>query len=369
MALLFACEQGIPGTDSLDTVNVLAGGFFVGHKGWRSLQLRPRGAGKFCYCGYQPSTVSAGYRAFWGHPVPDRMHPQTGRTGLRGAAVGTLVLSRCPGRPAINPFAAEVAASCRISEYLLRYRGIELKVVCVAVDAAAENNWLMGQALDRVQPSRVPALIGGDFNDDPCLQPLWPVFQQAGYVELGAFAKAAFALDLPNTCKSATRFDTMLVQQVLLPFIVHADVLSSAHIFDSHAPMRLHLRLPGEAPPLTTWRLPQSWTSSAVGAERFSANYGVKAAPVRLAWEHSDDMDGKLRSWSAVVEDAVSHSLEPGVGDTGVRPPSVTSQIPFRNFAKSPLRCPEQAGMVTRSPVLKPPRSLLDRVYGRLDGC
>ena len=50
-------------------------------------------------------------------------------------------------------------------------------------------------------------------------------------MELGRFAKEALALELPNTCKEATRFDTMLVPPQLLQFVVYADVMKDAHIF------------------------------------------------------------------------------------------------------------------------------------------
>ena len=230
--------------------------------------------------------------------------------------MGTLVLSKSPGRSGIDQFAPEVLSTCRISECFLRCRGIEIKILTLygwpkcAVDAAAKNNWLLAQAFNRIQTSRVPALVGGDFNDCPLHHPIWSSFAQAGYVELGQFAEEALSLELPNTCKEATRFDTMLVPPQLLQFVVHADVMRHAHVFDSHAPMRLYLRIPGSPPLQSAWRLPRPWSALCVDAGLLDTEYRAQATPVRPAWQgQSNDVDGKLRTWSAVVEESVSAAL------------------------------------------------------------
>ena len=263
-----------------------------------------------------PELRSVGYRPFWGPPVPERIHPLTGRIGLRGAAVGTAVFTRAPGRPAIDTFEPEVASSCRISECFVRCCGLELKIVTVygwpqcAMDAAAKNNWLLGQAYSRVQTSRIPALVGGDMNSDPTSHDAWALFAQAGYVELHSFAREALALHLPPTCKSATSFDTMLIPPALLAYVAHAEVLSQSHIFDSHSPVRLHLRMPGIRPQKFHWQLPCPWRSLHLPPDKLAQQYAVAVSPVRPALcAPVDDMDSKLRVWSLATEEAVSATL------------------------------------------------------------
>ena len=297
-----------------------------------------------------PKCRLIGYRPFWGPPVPERIHPLTGKLGLRGAAVGTALFTRVPGRPAVDPFVDEVASSCRISECFVTCAGLEIKFITVyggpqcAIDASAKNNWLLAQAYCRIQTSKIPAIVGGDFNSDPTAHPVWASFCQAGYVELGQFAREALATELPPTCKSSTRFDTMLVPSSLLPYVERADVMSQSHIFDSHSPMRLQLRVPGSRPLKYQWQLPCSWAPLAVPADLVAARYLEFSKPVRSAFKvDMDDMSNKLQVWSLVNEAAVSRAL---AGECRVNPQCRTPpmrQLParFRGRCKPRHRTPQ----------------------------
>ena len=335
-----------------DEVNAFALGYFGGRKGRRSLPPGPPGSASFVIAVINPTTIlhkedclvqvsadvimasetaataqvqkimspkckQIGYRPFWGPPVPERIHPLTGKLGLRGAAVGTALFTRVPGRPAVDPFADEVLSSCRISECFVTFAGLEIKCITVygwpqcAIDASAKNNWLLAQAYCRIQTSKIPAIVGGDLNSDPTAHPVWASYSQAGYVELGQFARAALATELPPTCKSSTRFDTMLIPAALLPYVEQADVMSQSHIFDSHSPMRLFLRVPAVRPVKHQWQIPCPWAPLSVPPELVAARYSELSKPVRSALAADvDDMANKLQVWSLITEEAVSQALD-----------------------------------------------------------
>ena len=274
---------------------------------------RVTGSGNRCHfgCAKVNAPATCGIKGVLGPPCPDRVHPVTGRVGLRGAAVGTAVFTKVPGRPPIDPFCPGVSATSRISEAFVRLGPLEIKVISLygwpacLPDAAAKNNWLLGQALDRVHTSRVPALLGGDLNHCPFSSPIWQEFARLGYHELGQFADV-----LPPTCKGSTRFDTFLIPPSLLPFVRHADVLNARHIFDAHAPMRLHLEVPGVPALPRAWRLPKPFAHVGVEASSLAAAYGQVSDPVRpVLLDHASDISSRLKLWSATVESAADRAI------------------------------------------------------------
>ena len=200
----------------------------------------------------------------------------------------------------------------------VRVRDLEIKCITVyglprcLPEASAKNNLLLAWAYQRATVSCVPALIGGDWNTDPCQLPAWSSFASRGWVELGNFAQVAHGIFLPPTCKQATRFDTFLVPPSLIQYFQGADVLSDAQMFDSHAPMRLHLRPPGRSSPRWMWPLPRPYSEVLRAPVLPSSSYEVAASPVRPAFlpEVSETRCGdKLRLWSATVEKAVDGAV------------------------------------------------------------
>ena len=259
-----------------------------------------------------------GYRCMWGAPTADRYHKDSGQPMLRSFAQGVAAFSSVPCRPPLHPLPDELFASCRITECFVRVQTLDIKVIVIygvprcLPDAAAQNNRLLSWAYQRATVSCVPAIIGGDFNDLPQSLPAWESFACRGWVELGEFASAAHGLELPCTCKGATRFDTFLLPPVLLQFFHGADVLQDAHLFDSHSPMRLHLRLPGAQVPRWIWPLPKDFTDILAGSAGLDSNYQRQALAVRAAFapdvpEHQDG--NKVRLWAATVEEAVHATI------------------------------------------------------------
>ena len=260
----------------------------------------------------------SGFRCLWGHPTETRHHACSGKAMLRSYALGVAVFSKLPCRPAVQPLPKQLALSCRISECFVRLHCLEVKVISIygvprcLPEAAAKNNLLLAWALQRATISCVPALVAGDFNTCPTDLPAWQAFQGLGWVELGAFAAQVHDIHLPCTCKGATRFDTFLLLPSIFQFFSSADVIAEEHLFDSHAPMRLHLRMPGQTPSKWIWPLPRTFDGLMLDSTSLSRSYNQVVAPLKaaLSAQTSEQQEGdKLRLWSVAVEEAVSRVI------------------------------------------------------------
>ena len=157
-----------------------------------------------------------GFTCHWSQPVPEQVQAKSGEC-RRGLSIGTAIFSKLPSRMSLQAFQPEQAASCRINECFVRIGPMEIKVIAIygwpmsTPEASARNNLLIAWAYERATSSRVPALIGGDFNVLPQNLPVWQSFEQQGWVEAGHFMQRAFQVNLPPTCKGATRHDTFVI--------------------------------------------------------------------------------------------------------------------------------------------------------------
>ena len=259
-----------------------------------------------------------GFRCMWGAPTADRFHNTTGQHMLRSYAQGVAAFSRLPCRPPLHPLADDLLASCRITECFVRVQALDIKLIVIygvprcLPDAAQHNDHLLSWAYQRASISCVPTIIGGDFNTLPQDLPAWESFANRGWVELGEFATSAHGLELPCTCKGATRFDTFLLPPSLLQFFHGADVLEDCHLFDSHSPMRLHLRVPSAVVPRWIWPCPKDFTTIVRDCAQLEQNYLVQSASVRTAFSDSvpEAKDGdKIRLWAHTIEEAVHSTI------------------------------------------------------------
>ena len=167
--------------------------------------------------GANPQFRGRGYTAHWGSPVPERYHPSTGRPSRRQTALGTAIFSQLPSRGPVTALSPEMYSSCRISEAFVRLPTAEIRLLAAygvpscLPQASERNNLLLTWLFERATASSLPCLIAGDFNTLPSALPAWRNFAALGWSELGEFAQQALGVDLPNTCKEATRFDTFLL--------------------------------------------------------------------------------------------------------------------------------------------------------------
>ena len=184
------------------------------------------------------------FRCHWGPPVPDRVNADTGRVGMRGAALGTATFSALPSRSSLEDLPDFMSSSCRISESFIRLFNFEVRIIALygfpqcLPDAALKNNLLLSWAHQRATGSRIPTLVAGDLNAPVQSLFVWASFQQLGWVELHDFMLQAYQLRLPPTCRSATHNDTFLISSELLPYVAGADVYQPA-LFNSACTSRV----------------------------------------------------------------------------------------------------------------------------------
>ena len=104
------------------------------------------------------------FRCHWGPPVPDRVNADTGRVGMRGAALGTAIFSALPSRSSLEDLPDFMSSSCRISESFVRLSNFEVRIIALygfpqcLPDAALKNNLLLSWAHQRATGSRIPNL-------------------------------------------------------------------------------------------------------------------------------------------------------------------------------------------------------------------
>ena len=208
---------------------------------------------------------SHGLLVVWGDPVAPHETTRDGPASLRGHASGVAI--PCTGevhRP-VPQIPAAMLATTGLVEAMVRFGPIEMRVIALygwprnSRDHKDRNQALLEMALQRVQTSGVPTLLGGDLNADVTELPVWEQFRTLTYVEAFTFASDRLQVSLPPTCKGSTRHDTFLIPSFLQPLVCKAEVLDTDHLFDAHSPMVLTCALPHAYPARLQWNLPQSW--------------------------------------------------------------------------------------------------------------
>ena len=275
-----------------------------------------------------PQFRSRGYTAHWGSPVPTRYHPVYGTPSKRGAALGTAVFSKLPSRGPLEPMQPEAYSSCRITEAFVRLPCMEIRVLAAygiprcLPQANERNNLLLTWLHERATSSSVPCLIAGDFNCQPTTLPAWQAFASRGWCELGTFVRDTQQVDLPPTCKEATRFDTFLLPPSLQQYVHEARVLRPSP-FDSHNPMLLTLQVPGQTWTPWIWRLPCSWSPFDPPQPEVRKAYCQHDRSLPVLSSASASLGAKLLKWSQNVESSVDAALRARVQESPQDLPSM----------------------------------------------
>ena len=232
-----------------------------------------------------------GFRSFFSSPVPPLMHDAVEAQSVRGVASGVAILARTPARPALSAFSEEACATSRILETFCRIGALEVRSICVYglpschADAAHVNNFLLQTACERVQSSAVPAIVAGDWNCAVQHLPAFADFQRLGFMEAFAAAQCRLGLHLPPTCKAATRNDTALLAPALVEMLMDAQVLTDAHLFDSHSPLLLDFAMPVQLPCYRRWALPRTWSELDFSQDAFAQAYDASVPSVTATIE------------------------------------------------------------------------------------
>ena len=270
---------------------------------------------------------AAGFQTHFGAPVSAHGRDAETQTALRGLAGGVAIVARLPSRPSPAKCKPPLEFTSRIVEAMVRFGAMEVRCVCLYgvpqshPEASHLNDILLRSAWERLVQNKIPSLILGDFNVDVCSLPTWSNFEGLGYVEAFRAAKAKFGIELPPTCKQATRFDTALMAPVLTELLTSAQVMVDCHAFDAHSPLMLEFAIPPQLPKLHRWSLPKPWTDFAVPSGAFAEAYSAHSAQVEDVIAHvqtREELTGAFQVWVSAVEGAIGEALKaqtmPGTG-------------------------------------------------------
>ncbi|CAE7477234.1 unnamed protein product, partial [Symbiodinium pilosum] len=191
-------------------------------------------------------------------------------------------------------------------------------------------------ALQRVQQSGIPTVIGGDFNMDVAALPAWECLRALGYVEAFQFAADRLARTLPATCRHSTKNDNVLIPPFLQPLLQRADVLTEAHLFDSHAPLLLTFSVPYAYPAVLHWKLPRTWANLQPKQADVAAAY-ASHQPLVLqqvcSCTTTIQLQAALQHWAQCVEWSVDTALAAAHQQVGVKPPNGGGSVSRKRFA------------------------------------
>ena len=297
------------------------------------------------------------YQVFYSSPVPPHGQDADPRSAVRGLAGGTALATRLPARASPSPFEPPVAQTTRVVEAFVRFGCLEVR--CLSVygvpsshrDAAELNTLLLETVLRRASQNKIPTLVLGDMNVDVTSLPVWHRFVQLGFSEAFQVATARFGVELPPTCKNATRYDTALMQPPLVDMLVQAQVLTASHIFDSHAPLLLDFKVPAKMPVLHRWALPRPWTDFAFSRQTFAEAYQAREQEVVDAIssvQGGADPSGAFRTWAAALEASVDVAIQVAGVSTPAGPVRQGLPRSHRGRCRSVKRVPRDVTQAAR---------------------
>ena len=141
--------------------------------------------------------------------------------------------------------------------------------------------------------------------------PCWSGFQDAGVTELHSLYRAKHRDSLPNTCKGATAWDSVLMCSVMSGLWSHAEVDQQSHMFDAHDPVRITFKLPLQQPAVHCWRLPVSWAELKPPPDLVDKHYAALLAK-RAVRQRSpaQDLPAAFHQWGRDWEQAVHLALQ-----------------------------------------------------------
>ena len=259
-----------------------------------------------------------GFSVVWGHPVQSHDSAASQEQSLRGHAAGVAIVSSGQAHLPVPQMPTKMLATQRLVEAMIRFGPIEIRSIAVygfprnRSGYLEQNQLLLNMALQRVQVSGVPTVIGGDFNRDITELPAWDSLRALGYVEAFQFAADRLAKILPATCRNSTKHDTVLLPPFLQPLLQRADVLVDAHLFDSHAPMLLTFAMPYAYPALLHWKLPRTWADLQPEPQEVAKAYSTHQ-PLVLQQigdcANPADLQTALQQWAQTVEWSVDAAI------------------------------------------------------------
>ena len=294
-----------------------------------------------------------GNRCFWSPPVASHSTGSRAQPSRRGHAAGTAVMARVRSHALFEPVPDVLLDSQRYAEACVKVGALSVHVASVygfpanRPQAGDLNHDLLASVLQHLGRSRLPVLLGGDFNCDVRSLPVWRSFQEAGFQELHSLFEQLSGRRLPPTCRESTSWDTMLLSPPLVKLFINAWVESNSALFDSHSPVIATFKAPGSLLVLRRWRLPVPWTELRPDPHQVSTSYAMlsQARPCGLECLAAESLDSAFQQWASDWEEAVhlalraSHHADPAKQPSNGLPRKCRGrcQPRTRSYCLSPL--------------------------------
>ena len=265
-----------------------------------------------------PIVHQKGFRPFWSAPVMSRQVFEFDRPAYRGESIGTCCLTNLPSRVCPVKFPDDLVASCRVSSCIIRMGALDVLVISIygltgsSLEAKKANDYLLASIFQYMTSTKLPTLIGGDFNIRPEQLASWNLFQQLGYQDAFEIFRAKFGYQLPPTCNGKTYNDTLLIPPILQGLMVDVQILQDC-IFDSHSPMLVTFDMPQQRPSVFKWNMPRSWKELNIPESLVHSNYikvVQKSNLIQRIHDDKQEFDETILFWSQLCEKAVESALK-----------------------------------------------------------
>ena len=283
-----------------------------------------------CYCLAETSATEAiqktmthefrqkGFRPFWSNAVGSRQIFEFDRPAFRGESSGTCCLTCLPSRDCSISFPEDILNSCRISSGIVRMGALDIQVVSVYFltgsipEARKANDYLLASIYEFICLSKIPTIVGGDFNIRPEKLESWKCFEALGYIDAFSFCEKRWGFELPPTCNHRTRNDTLLIPKILQEYITDIEVLQNQS-FDKHCPIVVSFLLSAERPCAFQWKTPCSWKDLNIPASMVQSEYekmAQKNSILNQIGSADNSFDYLIHLWSTTCESAVDKAIQ-----------------------------------------------------------
>lgn len=248
-----------------------------------------------------------GYNTIWGQPAPRQQKREALDDGLRGAPTGVSMHSKFPIRSSNLSKDSDWYFSGRLLHGFIQIGLFTIQLVVLYglpschAGSKADTNDLLQEAIDCVRQSNYPWIIAGDLNHPPDSLSAFEHVRDQGSTTVAHLYKLAEGVEIPPTFKTSTRNDVAILAPELVGKVQRVWV-DQQQWLPGHNPLMFCMTVPGEAPTIQYWPLPQSWLPLDLDANQLQEEYAANSM-VSCGEE-------PLRQWSKAVEHAVDRVMQ-----------------------------------------------------------
>ena len=308
-----------------------------------------------------------GFTPYFSAPCTVKRDTVLSRPSLRGEAYGSMVLSSIPCRKFRERIDPIIWESGRISFSILRIGNREILACSIYGFAAGHQGFkksteaLLMYAFQIGLATKLPFVIGGDFNFPVQTSEPFRIYQSEGFFEINDFCKNRLGISLPPTCAQSTSNDTFIFHPWFAPYITGAWV-DDRHLFSLHDPLCVELDFPEGEHLSNTWSCPRSWHEFDIPKDVLANAYDKMVVSAKSSdsphFLKGDRMsfDESIRQWAQLNEEAVSkavafkHDMDPNRCPQKCLPPAFLGRCDFQQKVIPHQRGPPQGCKGTFSP-------------------